>query len=105
MLGAAPASRRLAVALTGAANGISAALLFPLLSDLIPGDRAGEFTGFGTAAWELAQPLGAMLGGLSADLTGTLRTTLLFAGLALLVAAVLLVPVHPERSEEHGSDD
>jgi maltose/moltooligosaccharide transporter len=88
----------LALAATGAANGICTALLFPLLADLIPGERAGELTGFGTAAWELAQPLGAVLGGLSADLTGSLRSTLLTAGLALLVASVLLLPVHPEQA-------
>jgi MFS transporter, UMF1 family len=89
-----------ALAATGAANGICTALLFPLLSDLIPGERAGEFTGLGTAAWELAQPLGAVLGGLSADLTGTLRTPLLAAGIALLAAGALLLPVHPERADE-----
>ncbi len=87
-----------ALAATGVANGICTALLFPLLADLIPQRRAGEFTGLGTAAWELAQPIGAMLGGLGADLTGTLRTPLVTAGLVLLVASVLLLPVHPERA-------
>jgi maltose/moltooligosaccharide transporter len=91
-----------ALAATGAANGVCTALLFPLLADLIPSERAGEFTGLGTAAWELAQPLGAVLGGLGADLTGTLRAPLLAAGLALLVASALLVPVHPERAGEEG---
>jgi maltose/moltooligosaccharide transporter len=91
-----------ALAFTGAANGVCTALLFPLLADLIPGERAGEFTGLGTAAWELAQPLGAVLGGLGADLTGTLRTALLAAGVMLLVAGALLVPVKPEAAGEEG---
>lgn len=88
----------LALVATGAANGVCAALLFPLLADLIPRQRAGELTGLGTAVWELAQPLGALLGGLSADLTGSLRTTLVGAGLLLLLASALLAPVHPERA-------
>src|SRR5690606_21936913 len=91
-----------ALALTGMANAVCSALLFPLLADLIPGERAGELTGMGTAAWELAQPLGAVLGGLAADVTGSLRSTLLAAGVLLLVAGALLIPVHPERVDEQG---
>lgn len=88
-----------ALVLTGAANGICTALLFPLLSDLIPRQRAGEFVGLGTAAWELAQPLGAMLGGLAADLTGSLRTSLAVAGLLVLVSWLLLRRVRTPMAE------
>jgi MFS family permease len=84
---------------TGAANALCTVLLFPLLTDLLPADRAGEFTGLGGGVWELAQPLGAVLGGLAADATGTLRTTLFLAALLTLVGAALLVPVHaPSRA-------
>lgn len=84
---------------TGAANGIATALMFPLLSDLIPRERAGEFVGLGTAAWELAQPLGAALGGLGADLTGSLRTSLAAAGLLVLVSWLLVRRVRVPRAE------
>lgn len=82
---------------TGAANGLCTVLLFPLLADLIPRDRAGEFTGLGSAVWELAQPLGAVAGGLAADVTGSLRTTLAAAGLLVLVSGALLLRVRPPQ--------
>ena len=78
---------------TGAANAACTVLLFPLLADLLPADRAGEFTGLGSGVWELAQPLGAVVGGLAADVTGTLRATLFLAALLTLVSAALLAPV------------
>jgi maltose/moltooligosaccharide transporter len=89
---------------TGAANALCTVLLFPLLADLLPQDRAGEFTGLGAGVWELAQPLGAVIGGLAADATGTLRTTLVVAALLTLVAAALLVPVRaPARGGTLGN--
>jgi maltose/moltooligosaccharide transporter len=91
----------LALAATGAANAVCTALLFPLLADLIPARRAGEFTGLGAAVWEFAQPLGAMLGGLAADLTGTLRGALVGAGLLTLVSFALLFRVRPSASDRN----
>jgi MFS-type transporter involved in bile tolerance (Atg22 family) len=82
-----------ALVVTGAANAVCTALLFPLLADLIPRERAGEFTGLGSGVWELAQPMGALLGGLAADVTGSLRAALMAAGLLVLVAGALLVRV------------
>jgi MFS family permease len=81
------------LSVTGAANALCTALLFPMLTDLLPADRAGEFTGLGSGVWELGQPIGAVIGGLAADVTGTLRMTLLLAAVLTLVAAALLVPV------------
>lgn len=86
-----------ALLVTGAANGLCSVLLFPLLADLIPRDRAGEFTGLGSAVWELAQPLGAVAGGLAADATGSLRPTLAAAGLLVLVSGALLLRVRPPQ--------
>jgi Na+/melibiose symporter-like transporter len=88
-----------ALVVTGAANALCTSLLFPMLADLMPRERAGEFTGLGSAVWELAQPLGAMLGGAAADLTGSLRTTLVAAGLLTLVAALLLTRVRSTNPE------
>lgn len=84
-----------ALVVTGAANALCTVLLFPLLADLIPRERAGEFSGIGSATWELAQPVGAVLGGLAADVTGSLRTSLVVAGLLVLVSGALLLPVRP----------
>jgi MFS family permease len=82
-----------ALLVTGVANALCTVPLLPLLADLIPRQRAGEFTGLGAAVWELAQPVGAVLGGLAADVTGSLRSTLAVAGLMVLVAGALLLPV------------
>lgn len=82
-----------ALAVTGAANGAAVVLLVPLLADLVPRVRAGEFLGLGGAAWELGQPVGAVLAGLVADSTGTLRGAFIAAGLLTLVSAALLLPV------------
>ncbi|HEX2035380.1 MAG TPA: MFS transporter [Chloroflexota bacterium] len=84
-----------ALLVTGVANALCSVLLFPLLADMIPRRRAGEFTGLGSAVWELAQPVGAVLGGLAADVTGSLRSTLGVAGLVVLVSAAVLLAVHP----------
>ena len=88
----------LALVVTGTGNALCSVLLFPLLADLIPRERAGEFTGLGSAVWELAQPLGAVLGGLAADATGSLRATLVAAGLLTLISGALLLPVRATES-------
>jgi MFS family permease len=86
------------LAIVGAANALAFVMLFPLLADLMPHDRSGEFSGLGSGVWELAQPLGAFLGGMSADVTGSLRTTLFFASLSIFLAAALLTRVRVARA-------
>lgn len=86
----------LLMSLVGVANAITSALAFPLLADLIPRHRAGEFTGIGQLVWSLAQPIGAMGAGAIADLTGTLRGAFVAGGLSMLLAFVILLRVHPE---------
>ncbi|MFH1485152.1 MAG: MFS transporter [Chloroflexota bacterium] len=83
--------------LVGAFNALTTVLAFPLLTDLIPKERAGELVGLGSLVWSLAQPLGATLAGLSVDLTGTYRSVFIFAGLMVLVSFLLLQMVRPER--------
>ena len=92
-----PESAMVAMAVIGIANAACTVPLLPLLADLIPRDRAGEFTGIGTGVWEFAQPFGAVAGGLIADATGSLRWTLVAAGILVLVAGALLTRVHPPR--------
>jgi MFS family permease len=88
-----------ALVVVGAGNALATVPLMPLLTDLIARERAGELTGVGGAVWELAQPLGAILAGAAADLSGTLRAPLLMAGVSCLIGAVLLLRVHePSRA-------
>lgn len=92
-----PESAMVAMFVIGLANAASTVPLLPLLADLIPRDRAGEFSGIGTGVWEFAQPFGAVAGGLIADATGSLRWTLIAAGLFVLLAGLLLVPLRAPR--------
>ncbi|MBM4420316.1 MAG: MFS transporter [Chloroflexi bacterium] len=85
--------------IVGLANALSTVPLLPLLADLIPRERAGELTGVGTGTWELAQPLGALTGGAVADLTGTLRASLVLAGVLVLAGALVLTRVRVPRTE------
>lgn len=86
----------------GLCNGIANALLFPLFTDLIPGQRAGELTGISSTVWSLAQPLGAFGAGLLADGSGTIRGAFAAAGVALLVGFALLLTVRVERTHSGG---
>ncbi|MGE5618782.1 MAG: MFS transporter [Sphingomonadaceae bacterium] len=90
----------LLMSIIGLANAITAALILPLLADLIPRQRAGEFTGIGSLLWSLAQPIGAVGAGAMADATGSLRGAFAAGGAAMLIASVLLRGVHPERAVE-----
>ena len=92
-----PESAMIAMAVIGLANAACTVPLLPLLADLIPRDRAGEFSGIGTGVWEFAQPFGAIAGGAIADMTGSLRFTLMAAGIRVLVAGALLTRVRAPR--------
>jgi maltose/moltooligosaccharide transporter len=91
-------SAMVAMAVIGLANAFCTVPLLPLLADLIPRDRAGEFSGIGTGVWEFAQPFGAIVGGAIADATGSLRWTLVLAGVLVLLAGFLLTPVRAPRT-------
>ncbi len=82
--------------IVGLANAITTALVFPLLADLMPGERAGEFTGLGAMVWSLSQTVGALGAGAVADATGTLRGAYAMGGLAMLAGFAVLLTVRPE---------
>ena len=88
-----------AIVVVGLGNTIPTVLAFPMLADLIPKARAGEFTGLGSMLWSLTQPLGALLGGALFDITGGYRATFIFAGLMMFVSFALLQTVHPPATE------
>jgi len=86
----------LVMACLGACNATVTALLFPLLTDLMPVDRRGELTGVGSLVWSLAQPVGSFTAGLFIDATGTYRAVFVVAGLLIAVSFVLLRTVRVE---------
>lgn len=81
------------LALAGLAQAVTATLAYPLFTELVPTRRMGEMTGLSTMIWSLAQPLGATLLGALADQTGTLRTVLAGAGVAMTLAFAILQTV------------
>ena len=80
--------------LAGLGNACPTVLAVPLLADLLPPKRAGEFLGLGSAIWSLVQPLGSFLAGSLVDSLGSNRWAFGFAALfmALAVAALFGVP-------------
>jgi maltose/moltooligosaccharide transporter len=86
-----------ALAFAGVANGVNTALGFAFLTELLPRQRMGELTGLGAMVWSVAQPLGAAFAGLLADQTGTLRSTLVLAGLLLAGCVLILLTIKPTR--------
>ncbi len=85
--------------LVGLGNGVPTALHLPFLADLVPRNRAGEFMGFASMIWSVAQPLGSLLAGMLVDMTHSYRGVFIFAGICMLAASWLLRRV-PERIEE-----
>jgi MFS family permease len=81
----------------------------PLLTDLVPKARTAEFIGLVSAVFSFAQPLGSMLvGGVVHLATGVVgpndayRWAFIAAASLVLIAAVLLQTVHPERARTDG---
>ncbi|MDQ6694695.1 MAG: MFS transporter, partial [Chloroflexota bacterium] len=79
--------------------------LNPLLTELIPRKRTAEFIGLGSAVWSFVQPVGSVAAGLVVGLSGlfvsphdTYRWAFIFAGCMVLLAALLLQRVRPERA-------
>ncbi len=91
----------LLMVIIGVANAITNALIFPLLTDVMPAARAGEMTGIGSLVASIAQPIGAVAAGATADLTGSIRNAFTAGGVAMLVAFLLLLTMRePEKSDE-----
>ncbi|MEO5952697.1 MAG: MFS transporter, partial [Chloroflexia bacterium] len=97
----------IALAVIGIGNA-GTAPLNPLLTDLIPRTRMAELLGVGSAVWSFVQPLGSVLAGavvwLAASALGeqeshdAYRWAFIFAGVMILLAALSLRWVHPERA-------
>ncbi|HEX9014384.1 MAG TPA: MFS transporter, partial [Chloroflexota bacterium] len=85
------------MSVVGIANAITTALIFPFLADLMPRERAGEFTGVGAMVWSISQTVGALGAGAVADATGTLRVSFALAGVFMLLASLLMLSVSRGR--------
>jgi MFS family permease len=94
----------IALGIIGIGNAATSAPLIALLVDLIPRKRTAELLGLGSALWSFAQPLGSVLAGGVVALAGTAvgqndsyRWAFIFAGVMIVLAAVVLQTVNPER--------
>lgn len=86
-----------AMVLVGLGNACPNALAIPLLADLAPMARIGEFIGVASFVWSVAQPLGAFCAGLfvMSAAPATYRHTFIWAGVLIALAAVAMVAVRP----------
>jgi MFS family permease len=89
--------------LAGLGNACPTALGVPLLADLVPRARTGEFLSLASAVWSIVQPLGSFLAGALVDHFGSTRWAFAFAGvfMALSVVALFALPPIPH----HGPGD
>lgn len=87
------------MALFGAVNSMAQAMVYPLLCDLMPRGRLGEFTGLGTMVWSLAQPVGSTAAGLAIDVTGSYRTVFVVSSIMIFISYLLLLTVRPELAQ------
>jgi maltose/moltooligosaccharide transporter len=89
--------------LAGLGNAAPTALSVPLLSDLMPRKRAGEFIGLATFAWSVVQPLGSFFAGFLVDANHSDRWAFGFAAVFMAASALAFFAVHadqPDRVEE-----
>ncbi len=98
----------IALAVIGIGNA-GTAPLNPLLTELIPRSRTAELMGVGSAVWSFFQPLGSILAGLIVTFAAwfvggndAYRWAFIFAGLMIVLAALSLRFVHPERATSEG---
>jgi len=88
------------VVLIGVGNAGHTVLSYPLLTELAPAARIGEFWGLNTSFASVAALVSAGLAGWLADLFGSYRAVFVLTGLCLLAALAVLQFVRPERAAE-----
>ncbi len=91
--------------LVGLGNACPTALAIPLLSDLSPAARMGEFIGLGSFVWSVVQPAGSFCAGLlvTSALPFTYRHTFIWAGVLIAAAAVAMLTVRPASRQVGGN--
>ena len=93
-----------AMVLVGLGNACPTALAIPLLADLAPAARIGEFIGLASFVWSITQPIGSFCAGLfvTSALPFTYRHTFIWAGVLIALAAAAMVAVRPKRCTSSG---
>jgi Na+/melibiose symporter-like transporter len=86
--------------LVGLGNACPTALTIPLLADLIPVRRMGEFIGLGSLVWSIAQPIGSVCAGalISSHQPSTYRHAFIWAGVLMACAAAVMLTVRPAKA-------
>jgi len=84
--------------LAGLGNACPTALGLPVLTDLMPRKRGGEFIGLASFVWSVVQPLGSFLAGFLVDELHSDRWAFGFAGVGMGLAVLALFAVHPPRA-------
>jgi MFS family permease len=94
----------IALFVIGIGNACIGTMLTPLLADLIPHRRAAELIGLRSAITSFAQPVGSFLAGEviniaagSVGLNEAFRWSFIFAGVCILISAILMQLVRPKR--------
>ena len=89
-----------AMILVGLGNACPTALTIPLLADLIPVRRMGEFIGLGSFVWSIAQPIGSVFAGafVNSALPSTYRYPFIWAGILIASAAAVMLTVRPAQA-------
>lgn len=80
----------------GLGNACPTVLSVPILADLAPRRRAGEFIGLGSFVWSVVQPLGAFCAGALVEITHSTRWAFGFAGVVMALAVLALFAVAPD---------
>ncbi len=80
----------------GLGNACPTALCLPVLTDLMPRRRGGEFIGLASFAWSVVQPLGSFLAGFLVDQTHSDRWAFAFASAGMALAVLALFAVRPD---------
>jgi MFS family permease len=89
-----------AMILVGLGNACPSALTIPLLSELVPVRRMGEFIGLGSFVWSIAQPIGSVCAGalVNSHLPSTYRHAFIWAGILIACSAAVMLTVRPAKA-------
>jgi len=84
--------------LAGLGNACPTALTVPLLTDLMPRKRGGEFIGLASFVWSVVQPFGSFLAGSLVDHLHSDRWAFGFAAVLMALAVLALFAVDPRQA-------
>jgi maltose/moltooligosaccharide transporter len=87
------------LSIAGLGNAAQAASAYPLLTDLVPGEEVGFYTGFQSTALSLAQPIMVVLTGLLINHGhGSYRIIFAVCAVTIVIAMAVLTRVHVSQA-------